>query len=241
LEFDSTLADAHLSLAHIHFQYDHDWDAAERGYRRAIELDPKHPIAHHWYGGSLSAKGRHEEALQHAQTARALDPLSPIIQTWVGLRYYFAGKYEDAIAEYLKALELDRDFAPAHWHLGWAYEQAGRFEEGVSEARRAVAIDSGSLLYVASLGHAYAKAGMETDARATLARLGQAATTRHVSAYHVAVIHIALGDTNAGLDWLERAYAERSPWIGYLGVDPRVDPVRSHPRFENLLRKTGLP
>lgn len=240
LEFDSTLAEAHASMAHIHLEFDHDWGAAERAYRRAIELNPMYPIAHHWYGGFLSAMGRHEEALQHAETARALDPLSLIIQTWVGLRYYFAGKYEDAIAEYLKALELDRDFAPAHWHLGWGYEQMGRFEEGVSEAERALAIDRGNLLYLASLGHAYARAGKQNEARATLARLAEASTNRHVSAYHVAVIYIALGDTNAGLDWLERAYDEQSPWIGYLRVDPRVDPVRSHPRFESLLRKARL-
>jgi serine/threonine-protein kinase len=240
LEFDSTLAEAHASMAHIHFEFDHDWDAAEREYRRAIELDPTYPTAHHWYGGFLSAMGRHEEALQHAETARALDPLSLIIQTWVGLRHYFAGKYEDAIAEYLKAVELDSDFAPAHWHLGWAYEQTGRFAEGVSEAERALAIDEGNLLYAASLGRAYALAGRKTEARAMLARLAQASTDRHVSAYHVAVIHIALGDTNAGLDWLERAHEEQSPWIGYLGADPRVDPVRSHPRFESLLRKTRL-
>jgi TolB-like protein/Tfp pilus assembly protein PilF len=240
LEFDSTLAEAHLSLAHIHFQYDHDWDAAERGYRRAIELNPTYPVAHHWYGGFLSAMGRHREALQHAETARTLDPLSPIIQTWVGLRYYFAGRYEEAIAEHLKALELDPDFAPAHWHLGWAYEQAGRFGEGIAEAERAMALDGGNLLYLASLGHAYARAGRTKEARATLARLAQASASRHVSAYHVAVIHIALGDTDAGLDWLERAYDERSPWIGYLRVDPRVDPVRSHPRFQSLLEKARL-
>jgi TolB-like protein/tRNA A-37 threonylcarbamoyl transferase component Bud32 len=84
LEFDSSLAEAHLSLAHIHYQYDHDWDAAERGYRRAIELNPTYPVAHHWYGGYLSAMGRHKEALQHAETARTLDPLSPIIQPGSG-------------------------------------------------------------------------------------------------------------------------------------------------------------
>jgi len=240
LEFDSTLAEAHASLAHILFEFDHDWTAAEREYRRAIELDPSYPTAHHWYGGFLSAMGRHDEALQQAVTARALDPLSRIIQTWIGLRYYFAGKYDDAIAEYRKALELDPEFAPAHWHLGWAYEQTGRFKEGVSEAERALAIDGGSLVYLASLGHAYARAGMESEARATLARLARASTSRHVSSYHVAVIYIALGDTNAGLDWLERAYDEQSPWIGYLRVDPRVDPVRSHPRFESLLRKARL-
>ena len=124
----------------------------------------------------------------------------------------------------MKALQLDPNFAPAHWHLGWAYEQSGRFDEGISEAQRAFAIDSGNLVYLASLGHAYAKAGMKNEARGTLARLTEASKNRHVSAYHVAVIHIALGDTNAGLDWLERAYEEQSPWIGYLKVDPRVDP-----------------
>ncbi|MGH7712925.1 MAG: protein kinase domain-containing protein, partial [Gemmatimonadaceae bacterium] len=92
LEFDSTLADAHLSLAHIRFQFDHDWDAAERGYRKAIALNPKHPVAHHWYGGFLTTKGRHADALQHAETARALDPLSLIIQNLGGFTLLLRGK-----------------------------------------------------------------------------------------------------------------------------------------------------
>jgi eukaryotic-like serine/threonine-protein kinase len=240
LEFDSTLSEAHASLAHIHLEFDHDWEAAEREYRRAIELNPKNSIAHHWYGGFLSAMGRHDEALAQAESARTLDPLAPIIQTWVGLKYYFAGRYESAIAEFSKALQLDRDFAPAYWHMGWAYEQAGRFDEGIAAAERAAAQDSGSLLYPASLAHAYAKAGKREQARATLARLMREAAKRHVSAYHVAVVHIALGETQAGLDWLERALAEQSPWIGYLKVDPRIDPVRSQSRFQQLLRKARL-
>jgi tetratricopeptide (TPR) repeat protein len=241
LAFDSTLAEAHASLAHIHLEFDHDWEAAEREYRRAIALDARYPVAHHWYGGFLSARGRHDEALRQAEIARTLDPLSLIIQTWLGLRYYFARRYQEAIAEYRKAVELDDDFAPAHWHLGWAYEQAGRFEEGIAEARRALALDQDNLLYLASLGHAFARAGRAPEARRTLARLEEASRGRHVSAYHVAVIHAALGDTDAALDGLERAYAEQSPWIGYLGVDPRVDPVRAHPRFRRLLDQARLP
>jgi DNA-binding SARP family transcriptional activator/TolB-like protein len=240
LQFDSTVAEAHASLAHIHFEFDHDWQAAEREYLRAIQLKPNYAIAHHWYGGFLSAMGRHEEALQHAETARRLDPIAPIIQTWIGLKYYFAGKYDRAIAEYGKAIELDREFAPAYWHLGWAYEQAGRFNEAIAEAQRAQTNDPQNLLYSASLAHAYAKAGRSVDARATLARLAEAAKTRHVSAYHVAVVYIALGETDTALDWLDRAYEEQSPWIGYVRVDPRVAPVREHPRFKSLLRKARL-
>lgn len=240
LEFDSTLAEAHASMAHIHFEFDHDWKAAEREYLKAIELDPRYATAHHWYGGYLSGMGRHAEALQHAESARTLDPLSLIIQTWVGLRYYFAGQSDRAIEEMEKAVQLDPDFAPAHWHLAWAYQEAGRVKEGVAEAERAIAIDGQSLLYLSSLGHAYARAGSSSDARAILARLANASSDRHVSAYHVAAIYAALGDATQALDWLDRAYAEQSPWIGYLAVDPRFKSVKAHPRFLSLLSKARL-
>ena len=240
LQFDSTLAEAHASLGHIHLEYDHDWAAAEREYRRAIELDPAYPVAHHWYGGFLSAMGRHDEAMQQARIAHQLDPLSPIIQTWVGLRHYFAGRPDDAIVELLKALEIDRNFAPAYWHLGMAYEQTGRYAEGVAAAERALALDRGSLLYLTSVGTAYARAGRVQEARATLARLADASRTRHVSAYHVTAIHVALGDTAAALHSLERALAERAPWMGYLAVDPRFASLRAQPRFQALLRRTGI-
>ena len=112
--------------------------------------------------------------------------------------------------------------------------------QGGIKAERALALDKQNLVYLASLGHAYAVAGMKDQARATLARLQEAARDRHVSAYHVAAIHVALGDADAGMDWLERAYEERSPWIAYLRVDPRVEKLREEPRFKRLLAKTRL-
>ncbi|MEE9263182.1 MAG: protein kinase [Vicinamibacteria bacterium] len=240
LQFDEALAEAHTSLAHIHFEFDHDWEAARKEYERGIELNPRHPTAHHWYGGFLSAMGEHEEGLRQAEKAQELDPLSLIINTWVGLRHYFAGRYEVAIEEYQKALELGSAFAPGHWHLGWAYEQAGRYPEAIAEAQRAIEISDGNPLYIASLGHAHAKAGNEDEARTILDRLEQESATRHVSAYHVAVIYAALGDTDRAFERLEGAFEERSPWIGYMKVDPRVDPLRSDPRFDELLRKARL-
>jgi TolB-like protein/Tfp pilus assembly protein PilF len=240
LEFDSTLAAAHASLAHIHLEYDHDWAAADREYRRAIQLEPTNATAHHWYGGFLSAMGRHEEALAQADTALTLDPLAPIIQTWQGLRYYFARRHDDAIAAYGKVVQFNDGFAPAHWHLSWAYLEAGRASEGLAAAQRSVALDSGTLIYVAAVGYAYARAGREAEARATLARLVEAAPTQYVSAYEVAVIHAALGDTEEAFRWLDRAYAEQAAFIGYMRVDPRLDPLRADPRFTGLLQRARL-
>ena len=241
LAANDLLAEAHASRAHIYFEFEHDWEAAEREYLRAIELDPKYPVAHHWYGGFLSAMGRHEEALEQAHLARRLDPLAPIISTWVGLRHYFARRYDTAIDEYEKALDLAPGFAPGHWHLGWAYEQTGRFEQAIAEALKAIGAAGGSSLYLASLGHAYAMQGDVEKARQTLTELDRLGMERHVSAYHTAVIHAALGDQDEAFRWMDAAFDERSPWIGYMFVDPRLDPLRDDPRFSRLLARARLP
>jgi tetratricopeptide (TPR) repeat protein len=240
LEFDSTLAEAHASLAHVHFEYDHDWAAAERQYRRALQLKPDYAVAHQWYGGFLSGMGRHAEALAQADTAVRLDPLAPIIQTWLGLRYYFARRYDEAIAEFGKAVQLSDAFAPAYWHLSWALLEAGRSADAIAAAKRATERDSGNVLFVAALGYAYARAGRSSEARAVLVRLAEASRTRYVPVYDVGLIHLALGERDAGLQSLERALAEQSVMTGYLRVDPRVDVVRTDPRFKRLLQKAAL-
>ena len=240
LEFDDTFAEPHTSLAHIYFEFDHDWEAAEKEYTRAIELNPKHATAHHWYSRYLSGMGRHEESLRHAETARELDPLSLIINTWVGMCHYLARRYDVAITEYQKALELGPNFTAGHWHAGWAFEQTGRYEEAIAHAQRAVERSGGSPTYMASLGHAYAIAGKLTEAREILEQLEEASRTSHVSAYHVAVIHGALGEIDEGFGWLDLALEEQSPWIGFMRVDPRLDPFRSDARFDALLQQAHL-
>jgi TolB-like protein/lipoprotein NlpI len=239
LAIDPTLAAAYASRAHIGLEFDHDWEAAGADYERALGLDPGYAIAHHWYGGYLSAMGRHGEALAQAQAAQELEPLSPIISTWVGLRYYFAGQPEVAIDEIEQVLELFPEFAPAHWHLGWAYEQTGRFDDAIAEARRAYELTDNPI-YLASLAHAQAMGGADGEAKQILAQLAQLTTERHVSAYHVATVHAALGDADESFRWLDKAFAERSPWIGYMRVDPRLAPLRSDPRFSVLMSRAKL-
>jgi Flp pilus assembly protein TadD len=163
-----------------------------------------------------------------------------IVNTWVGLRHYFARRYDVALEEYRKALELNPDFAPLQWHMGWALEQTGRYEEALQAARNAIELSADNPLYVASLGHTYAVAGERARSREVLERLVGEAGRRHVSAYHVAVIHGALGDTDQAMHWLQLAFDERSPWIGYMAVDPRLDPLRGDPRLEQLIRAVGL-
>jgi len=184
--------------------------------------------------------GRHDEAMEQALIARNLDPLSMIINTWVGLRHYFAGHFDAAIEEYEAALDLNPNFAPGHWHLGWALEQVGRYDEAISHAQQAIEISDRNLLYVTSLGHAYAIAGREQEARAILHQLATEGSTRHVSAYHVAVIYGVLGDFDEAFTWLDKAVDERSPWIGYVGVDPRIGDLRRDSRFESLLERADL-
>jgi tetratricopeptide (TPR) repeat protein len=131
------------------------------------------------------------------------------------------------------------DFAPGHWHLGWALEQDGQYEAAIASAERALMIDD-SPIHRASLGHAHAKAGNDSEARQILEQLRQISATRHVSAYHTAVIYVALGDIEEGFEWLDAAYREQSPWIGYMRVDPRLDPLRSDARFDELLEQADL-
>ena len=169
-----------------------------------------------------------------------MDPLSPIIKPFGGLAHYFAGRYEQAIQEYGMALELDPRFEPAHWHLGWALEQTGQYVEAISAAQQAIDNSEGNPLYIASLGHAYAKAGDMTQARQVLDLLEREAATRHVSAYHTGVIYGAIGETDEAFVWLDRALEERSSWIGYMAVVPRLDGLRLYLRFDELIRKAGF-
>ena len=138
------------------------------------------------------------------------------------------------------ATQLEADFAPLHWHRGWALEQTGRYDEAISAAQRAIELSGGNPVYVASLGHAHAIAGNRSEAREILEQLDPEPISRHVSAYHVAVIYGALGELDTAFEWLDWAYEEQSPWIGFLRVDPRVDPLRDDPRFDAILKKAAL-
>jgi TolB-like protein/DNA-binding winged helix-turn-helix (wHTH) protein/Tfp pilus assembly protein PilF len=241
LELDDSLAEAHTSLAFANMNYDWNWSAAEREFRKAIELNPNYANAHHWYGDYLSAVGRHEQAIAESRRALELDPLSPIINAWLGWRYYFARQFDQAIDQYRETLEIDPNFMPVHLVLGQAYEQKGMLNEAIAELEKVASLSQGAPLYAASLAHAYAVAGRRSEAETLLHQTNERAQHAYVPSFHVAIIYAGLERKDETLAWLERGYQERSAWMVWLKVDPRFDFVRSDARFQNLLRRLGLP
>jgi tetratricopeptide (TPR) repeat protein len=240
LSLDDSLAEAHTSLAFVKLYYDRDWAAAEREFRRAIDLNPNYANGHHWYAEFLSLVGRHNDAIAESERARELDPLSSIINTWVSSRYFFARQYDKALEESRNAVEMDPNFVPARLVLGQAYEQKRMLKEAIAEFETAVSLSGGSSVYAASLAHAFGVAGRRADALRVLKDLRKMAQSRFVSSYDLALAYVALGDNAKTFELLNAAVQERSPRVAFLGVEPRFDPLRADPQFRDLLRSIGL-
>jgi serine/threonine protein kinase/tetratricopeptide (TPR) repeat protein len=241
LAIDERVAELHTSLGFIHRHWDWDWEAAERSYRRAIELNPGYPAAHRFYGHLLAGLGRHDESIAASARAVELDPLSLLIRGALGDSYFYARRYDEAIALYRETLEMDPTFLAGHTDLARALELAGRHDEAIAEFRAAEALaPKGPPEPSSGLAHVYAAMGRREDALAIVAELVQLSRRRYVSPYGLGSIHACLGETETALDWLERAYAEHDQTLVWLKVHPRLDALREHPRYRALVRKMKL-
>ena len=240
LKLDDSLAEAHNSLAYIHYVYDWNWPAAEREFKKALKLNPKYATAHHWYAFKLAAAGRHEDAIAEMKLARELDPLALIINTEVGWAYYFARQYDKAVEQYQKSLEMDPGFGAAHMFMGTAYVQQGRYGEGIAELLKAIELSGGGIGMNGLLGHAYARAGDREAALRMIAELNQQPAGKYVSPYNLALIYAGLGETDKTLELLNEACEHRSLFLAWLNVEPMFDSVRPDPRFAELVRRIGL-
>jgi serine/threonine protein kinase/Tfp pilus assembly protein PilF len=234
LEIDDGLAEAWASLAAVRWWFDWDWEGAEEAYRRAIALNPNYATAHDGYAMFLSAQGRFDEAVEQVTKACDLDPLSLISAVHAGWPFYFARDFESAIRRFRKALELDEHFIPAHGWLGMALGQQRRYDDALETFRRALEVDRIPIL-MAMLAHTHAIAGQREEALAILADLQRLAKERYISPYDLAIIHAGLGDTPRALAGLHEAYEDRSAWMVFVGVDPRLDGLREEPRFGELV------
>jgi DNA-binding winged helix-turn-helix (wHTH) protein/tetratricopeptide (TPR) repeat protein len=240
LELDESLSDVHASLGTYKFYYEWDWAGAEREFKRAIELNSNLGRAHHEYATLLQVFGRFDEAVAERELSRQLDPLSPNPVATVGYPHYYAGRYDEAIKYYQQALELDPNFSWAHLWIGQAYLEKGLRDEAIAEIEKALKLSDGSTRALATLGYAYAVAGKRDEALKVIGKLKETANQRYVSPYFIAVIHAGLKNRDEAFVWLEKAFAERQPYLTHLKVEPVFANLRGDPRFDDLLRRIGL-
>ncbi len=235
VELDDTLAEAHTSLAFV-FAYDFEFAQAVKEFERAIALNPNYATAHHFYAvGTLAALGEFDRAIAEVKRALELDPVSGIISASLGTVYTMARRYDEAIAQGRETVEMHPEFYWAHRFLGLALELKGATSEAITEYRKAFELYDDPVV-LALLAHAEVSIGKQNEARQILAQLTEEAKTRYVPAYAFAVIHLALGEKDQALDWLEKAARGHDGlFINLIKVDPYLDPLRGDPRFEALV------
>jgi len=239
LEIDDTIAEAHVSLGLIKTYYDWDWSGAEKEYRRAIELNSGDARARGIYGFTLAYLGRFAEADAEEKRALELDPVSAETNWNVGYVFALARHYDQAIDQQRKALELDPNFLPAHNQLGNAYIYNSMYKEGIAEFEKALAISPGNNAALSGLGYAYAVAGRKAEAQQVLHQMNELAKQKYVPAAYRARIYVGLGEKGGAFESLEKGYEEHS-LIGEIRLSPAFDPLRSDPRFADLLRRMNL-
>ena len=239
LQIDESLGEAQASLAHA-MLHNWEWAGAQLGFKRAIELNPNYPSAHHWYSEYLMATGKLDLALAEIEWARELDPLSLIINAHRGDVLFFARRYEESAAQYKKVLELDSNFFLAQISLAGAHAQLGNYEQAVVEYDRARSLLPDSLEGSWMLGQLYAIWGKQREARAILDGLVEQSKNRYVSPCGIAMICAALGDKNEAFRWLEKAYEVHDAEVFNLKVEPRLDSLRADARYQDLLSRIGL-
>jgi eukaryotic-like serine/threonine-protein kinase len=236
LQLDDTLAEAHTALAMVLRAYDFDYNQAAVEFKRAIELNPNYAPAHYWFGTHvLSVLGRFDEAIAEVKRAIELDPLSLVANVDLGTTYIYARRFDDAIDQLRKAIELDDNFYYAHYELGTALECKGQIDAAIAEYEKAHRLNDDPIVS-SLLGRAYAMGGRRDQALNLLSQLKNESARRYVPPEGFAYIYLGLGDKEEALRWLEKDFRDRDGWnIGFIKVDPMLDPLRSDPRFEKLV------
>jgi TolB-like protein/Tfp pilus assembly protein PilF len=239
LELDDKLSEAHTALAEVKAIYEWDWAGAEREFKRAIELSPSSADGRYFYAYTyLTPMGQFEEAVAEMKRALETDPLSLIINANLGDIYYYARQYNHAIEQGRKTLEIAPEFRVAHNNLRIVYEQQGMYEQAITQYQ---AMGEFGRRRASLLEKAHEAAGPQGYWQKSLELFLDEAKRTYISPTFIAKNYARLGDKERAFQWLEKAYAERDDDLIDLRVEPMYDPLRSDPRFADLLRRIGLP
>jgi TolB-like protein/DNA-binding winged helix-turn-helix (wHTH) protein/Tfp pilus assembly protein PilF len=239
LSLDDNLAEAHTSLAFISDLHDWDWESAGKEYERAIALNPGYATAHHWYAWHLIVMGRNSDGIAELRKAESLDPLSLIISADLADALCIAHLYDESVQQSRRTLEMDPNFAIAHYELGQAFEQKRMHNEAIGEFQRAIELSGDNDVFYANLAYAYAHSGKKEEAIKIAKDLEDQLSERSSTDASIALIYVGLDDKDQAMIWLNKAYQARfNPSIL---MRPVFDPLRSDARFQDLLRRIGLP
>ena len=240
IALDPDLADPHASLGYAKLYYDWDFAGANLEFQRALALSPNAVTALDWHSVYLTAMGRFDEARAEILRARELDPLSVATNTDVGFVDYYSGHYADAEKQLRAAVEMSPSFPLAHLWLGRTYQEQRQYDGAVAQYTAAANVLVNWPVAMAAIGHVYGISGRHGDAQRVLHDLQALSTREYVTPYGVALVHAGLGDHASALDWLDRAFADRSNWLVWLKLDPRFAGLHGTPRFDALIRRVGL-
>jgi len=237
LELDPAQASAHASLAlgklHLHW----NWPEAQEGFRRALLIDPGNPDTLHFSAHNFLWSGREKESAHECSRALELDPFDPGLMSCNGFHYLLSGEEDKALDAVRRALAFDPKHGFSMLAMGWIYEQKGMFEEALSALRKSW----DGTMKTASIAHAFARSGNRPAAEKILGGLLAESKSKYISPYDIAVIHTGLDDKERALEWLNTAYEERAGFLIFVNSDPRFKPLRSEPRFQDLLRRMRFP
>jgi TolB-like protein/Tfp pilus assembly protein PilF len=241
LEIDDHLAEAHVSLGYVSFTYDGDWSAAGKHFEQALALNPIYSGAHTFYAFYLNSLGRSEEALAVAKRALDLDPASPAVSHSLAVQLYLARQFDQAIEQAHNTLEMDANFAISYQLLGEAHVSKGQYREGLLALEKFSALSRTSPISRALVGYSHARSGERSAALRIIEELTSASEHSFIPAFLYALVYAGLEDKDQALGWLEKAYEERFNRLAYLKQDALWDPLRSDPRFIDMLRRLGIP
>jgi eukaryotic-like serine/threonine-protein kinase len=241
LEIAPDLGEAHTALAAVLWLHDWQWPEAQNEFQRSLELNPCYPTANHYYAECLMTMGRHAEALARMKKSLELDPLSLIINVAIGWAHYHARQYDEAVAQLLRTVELDANYPMTFWILGLIYRETARYDLAISAGEKGVNLSGGSPLMRAALAQTFATAGAAQEAIQILDDLEKLAKEKYVAPHFFAGVYVGLGEHDRALEYLEKSYAEHCHWLIYLHIDPSMEDLRNDPRFQDLLRRVGLP
>jgi len=242
LGLDPELAEAHASPALVALEYEWDWEGAEKGFRRAIELNPHYANAHHWYGEYLVTMNRFEEAVAEKKRALELQPLDPYFYASAGVVSYFRRNYDEAIDLFQKALELEPNSHAPRGYLGMSYMQKGMYEDAIRELEEAIKLSGPIPNYLGWLCAVHSFAGRRKDALKALEQLKEFDSKEFVPSFSFALAYLGLGDLEKALDYLQASYEDRDfPSFPYFRIDPIFESIRSNPRFQKILNDMNLP